>query len=91
MNLDLSNNSLTSDTTLIQAITDLDSLLTISFAGNPFYEQGCEEKYAHVFKLETINGKEFLKAGAKFAGQITEIVEEWKEFPELYMRDEGLD
>lgn len=38
-----------------------------------------------------INGKEFFKAGEKYAGQIKEIVEEWKEFPELYMNDTGVD
>ena len=31
-----------------------------------------------------------LSVGEKYAGQIKDIIEEWREFPQLYLSDEGI-
>ena len=89
--LDMASNYLGNEVSFIQSITNMSSLVSLDFRGNPIYSEGSEDKYVKLFRIEQINGKDVSGPGQKYSSQIKDILEEWKEHPELYLREESLE
>lgn len=88
MSLNLADNYITNEVTLLQAIAGHQSLVELDFRNNPMYTESFESAVCKLHNLDIINGRAINQPGNKYKEKIEDIVREFREFPELYMRDD---
>jgi len=88
MTLNLSDNFITNEITLLHSIAGHESLVELDFRNNPMYSESFELAVCKLHNLDTVNGRAINQPGSKYREKIEDIVREFREFPEVYMRDD---
>lgn len=91
MTLNLAQNFITNEVTLLHSIAAMDSLVELDFRENPMYTESFEGAVLKIHNLDVINGRNVNNPGNKYREKIQDIVNEFREFPEVYMQDDEED
>jgi hypothetical protein len=91
MSLNLASNYITSEVTLLHSIAGMESLVELDFRDNPMYSVSFEDTISKLHNFDSVNGKALTTPGNKYRDKIDSIIQEFREFPELYMRDDEED